>query len=179
MITILFLLLCCTNCPAEFLKLKGDSISLSRNNVDIFCRGISSSLECDDKILPETPREGLYHVGVSITVPRGLLSNSHASHVPHFHHLQLPRGFQMSNCHQQPFVRQPPEQGFLTVSRAMQHGHTVAPAHQNTISGLHSIPPPARRLNSSQTHFVLISQSDSEQKELCPGGCREDFLKVD
>lgn len=147
MITILFLLLCCTNCPAEFLKLKGDSISLSRNNVDIFCMGISSSLQCDDKILPETPREGLYHVGVSITVPRGLLSNSHASHVPHFHHLQLPRGFQMSSCHQQPFVKQPPERGFLTVSRAMQHGHTVSPAHQT----------PSPAYTASQ-HLLIISQ---------------------
>lgn len=147
MIAILFLLLCRTNCPAESLKLKGDSISLSRNNVDIFCMSISSSLQCDDKIFPETPREDLYHVGVSITVPRGLLSNSHASHVPHFHHLQLPRGFQMSYCHQQPFVKQPPVQGFLTVSRAMQHGHTVAPALQT--------PPPA--CTASQ-HLLTTSQ---------------------
>lgn len=45
---------------------------------------VSSGLHCDDKLLPETPKEDLYHVGVSIPVPRGSLSNSHASHVPHF-----------------------------------------------------------------------------------------------
>lgn len=67
-----------------YLKLKGGSIFLPRNNFDIFCMTVSSGLHCDYKLLPETPKEDLYHVGVSIPVPRGSLSNSHASHVPHF-----------------------------------------------------------------------------------------------
>lgn len=120
-----------------YLKLKGDSISLSRNN-DIFCMSVSSSLHCDDKLLPETPKKDLYHVGVSITIPRGLLSNSHASHVPHFHHLQLSRGFQMPIA-----TSSLQSRVFSLFPGRCQHGHVVHPAHQNTAFSLGSISAPS------------------------------------
>lgn len=107
----------------------------------------------DDKLPPETPEEDLHHVGVPIALPRGLLSNSHASHIPHCHHLQLSHGFQMSYCHQQLITKQPPEQGFLSISRAtpaQPPKHHVQPRqHLSTFS------PTARRLKSDQICLAL------------------------
>lgn len=122
---------------------------------------VSSSLHCDDKIFPETHKEDLYHVGVSITVPRGLLSNSHTSHVTHFYHLQLSCGFQMSYCHWQPFVKQPSEHGFLAVSRAKPTWSCCSPStfkhHVKPRQHLSTFSPPARKLKQGQTHLALAA----------------------
>lgn len=126
---------------------------------------VSSGLHCGDKLLPETPKEELYHVGVSIPVPRGSLSNSHASHVPHlspsaaftwFPDVLLPPAaickaasrVQLSHCCQ--------DNANTATSYPSTPKHNLQPQqHLSTFS------PPATRLNWGQTHIALTVQSRS------------------